>query len=35
VSARRACEAALVQALSDDPDVQDAVTQVVAAVFPA
>lgn len=35
VGARRACEAALVQALSDDPDVQDAVTQVVAAVFPA
>lgn len=34
VGARRACDVALVQALSDDPDVHQAVTQVVEAVFP-
>jgi nitric oxide reductase NorQ protein len=34
IAARRACDVALVQALTDDPDVQDAVTQVVNAVFP-
>jgi len=33
VAARRACEVALVQALSDDRDVQDAVRQVSSAVF--
>jgi len=35
ISPRRACDVGLVQALSDDPDVQEAVTQVVEAVFPA
>jgi nitric oxide reductase NorQ protein len=34
VAPRRACEVALVQALTDDHDVQDAITQVVTAVFP-
>ncbi len=34
ISPRRACDAALVQALTDDPDVRAAVTQVVTAVFP-
>lgn len=35
IAPRRACDVGLVQALSDDPDVQEAVTQVVEAVFPA
>lgn len=35
VPPRRACDAGLVQALSDDHDVKDAVSQVVSAVFPA
>lgn len=35
IAPRRACDVGLVQALSDDPDVQEAVTQVVGAVFPA
>lgn len=35
ISPRRACDVSLVQALTDDPDVQEAVTQVVEAVFPA
>lgn len=35
ISARRACDVGLVQALSDDPDVQEGVTQVVEAVFAA
>lgn len=35
IAPRRACEVGLVQALSDDSDVQEAVTQVVGAVFPA
>jgi nitric oxide reductase NorQ protein len=34
VAARRACDVALVQAVSDDRDVQDAIRQVAAAVFP-
>lgn len=34
IAPRRACDVGLVQALSDDPDVQEAVTQVVEAVFP-
>jgi nitric oxide reductase NorQ protein len=34
VPPRRACDVGLVQALTDDPDVQEAVTQVVTAVFP-
>lgn len=35
ISPRRACDVALVQALSDDPDVQAAIRDVVDAVFPA
>jgi nitric oxide reductase NorQ protein len=35
VSPRRACDIALVQATSDDRDVQDAVRQVAHAIFPA
>lgn len=35
VTPRRACEVGLVQALTDDPDVQDAITQVISAIFPA
>jgi hypothetical protein len=35
ISPRRACDAALAQALSDDPDVRAAATQVVTAVFPS
>jgi nitric oxide reductase NorQ protein len=35
ITPRRACDVGLVQALSDDPDVQEAVTQVVQAVFAA
>ncbi|WP_411085140.1 CbbQ/NirQ/NorQ/GpvN family protein [Streptomyces sp. 061-3] len=33
IAPRRACDVGLVQALSDDPDVQEAVTQVVDAIF--
>lgn len=33
ISPRRACDVALAQALTDDPDVRAAVTQVVTAVF--
>ncbi|MEU1598247.1 CbbQ/NirQ/NorQ/GpvN family protein [Streptomyces sp. NPDC005708] len=33
IAPRRACDVGLVQALSDDPDVQEAVTQVVGAIF--
>nr|WTB33199.1 CbbQ/NirQ/NorQ/GpvN family protein [Streptomyces sp. NBC_00830] len=33
IAPRRACDVGLVQALSDDPDVQQAVTQVVDAIF--
>jgi nitric oxide reductase NorQ protein len=35
IPARRACDIGLVQALTDDPDTQEAVTQVVTAVFAA
>jgi nitric oxide reductase NorQ protein len=35
IAPRRACDAALVQAVSDDRDVQAAIRQVVDAVFPA
>lgn len=35
ITPRRACDVGLVQALTDDPDVQEAITQVVTAVFPA
>ena len=35
IAPRRACDVGLVQALSDDPDVQEAVVQVVEAVFAA
>lgn len=35
INPRRACEVALVQALSDDADVQAAIRDVVDAVFPA
>jgi nitric oxide reductase NorQ protein len=35
IGARRACEAALVQALSDDRDIQDAIREVTDAVFAA
>ena len=35
ISPRRACEVALVQALSDDADVQEAIRNVVEAVWPA
>lgn len=35
ITPRRACDVALVQALSDDPDVQEAIRDVVTAVFPA
>jgi nitric oxide reductase NorQ protein len=35
ISPRRACDVALVQALSDDADVQAAIRDVVDAVFPA
>jgi len=35
IAPRRACDVGLVQALSDDRDVQDAVSHVVSAVFPA
>ena len=34
VDARRACDAALVRAVSDDPDVQTAVADIVDVVFP-
>ena len=34
ISPRRACEAGLVQSLSDDPDVQRAIMDVVSAIFP-
>lgn len=35
ISPRRACDVALVQALTDDPDAQEAIAQVITAVFPA
>jgi nitric oxide reductase NorQ protein len=34
ISPRRACDVALAQAVTDDPDVRTAVTHVVTAVFP-
>jgi hypothetical protein len=34
VAPRRACEAALVQAISDDADMQTAVTDIVDIIFP-
>ena len=34
IAPRRACDVGLVQALTDDPDVQEAITEVVTAVFP-
>lgn len=34
VAPRRACDAALVQAISDDPEMQDAVADIVDVVFP-
>jgi nitric oxide reductase NorQ protein len=33
ISPRRACDVALAQAVTDDPDVRSAVSQVVTAVF--
>ncbi len=35
ISARRACDVALVQTLTDDPDVQAAIRDVVDAIFAA
>jgi nitric oxide reductase NorQ protein len=35
VPARRACDVALVQAISDDAEIQEAVRKVASAVFPS
>jgi nitric oxide reductase NorQ protein len=35
ITPRRACDVGLVQALSDDPDIQEAIREVVTTVFPS